>query len=106
MRRAAAILVVCSAALFSPPIEAGESQRASRSAQLSVAVRLVSACSVSVSVDGLLSGSDLDRLALLSCPSSVSYRATVAGDPSGTSAADAVAPSADPTAQYTVSVEF
>ena len=66
MRRAAAILVVCTAALSVPPIEAGE--RPSRSAQLSVAVRLVPACNVSVSVDGVLSGRDLDRLALPKAP--------------------------------------
>ena len=106
MRRVAAILVVCSAAVFNPPIEASGPQRPSRSSQMSVAVRLVPACSVSVSVQGLLSGSDLERLAQLSCPSTVSYHTTVSGDPSGASAVYGVASGADPPAQYTVSVEF
>jgi len=106
MRRVAAILMVCSVAAFNPPMEAGEPQRSSRSSQMSVAVRFVSACSASVSVESLRSGSDYDAVVQSSCPGLVSHQVTFAGDPSGASAADAVAPDDDPTAQHTIRVEF
>ena len=106
MRRVAAILVVCSTAAFNPPLEAGEPQRSSHSNQMSVAVRFVSACSASVSVESLRSGSDYYAVVQASCPVLVSHQLTFVGDPSGALAADAVAPDDDPTAQYTIRVEF
>ena len=106
MRGPAAILVVCSAALFNPQIEAREPKRSSHNSLMLVSVQLVPACKISVSVEGLLYGSDVDRLALLPCPVAVSYHTTVPGDPSGAPAVEAVASSDDPTKQYTLSVEF
>lgn len=106
MPRVASILVVGTAALLSTPIDAGEPQRSSRNSQLSVAVRLVSSCNASVSVESLGSGSNLDRMAQVSCSMEVPYRITVASEPSAESTVDTVGPGADSTAQHTVSIDF
>lgn len=106
MRRVAAGLLAFSGIAFIGSIEANDRVRSTRASQMIVSVGLVSACGASVSGGGGTSTLDPNRLAQVNCPSSVPYRVTVAGDPTG-EPTDAQVASGDGTAvPYTISVEF
>ena len=106
MRRVAAGLLACSGIFFIESIEANDRAQSTRTTQMIVSVRLVSACGASVSTDGGTPPRDLDRLAQVSCPGNVPYRITVPGGTAGVPD-DAQSASADGIAlPYTISVEF